>query len=54
MGVTPQPVHIRLPMRADAVSGKETPPGQTHPPTVPADPRTASQAPGALAKKNAS
>ena len=54
MAVVPSPTHIRLPMRADAVSGKGSQPGQTLPMAVPADPRTTSQEPPPVAKNKSS
>jgi hypothetical protein len=41
----PSPEHIRLPERADAVSGREAIPGEISKPASKPDPRTASQDP---------
>ncbi len=44
------PIHIRLPQRAEAVSGQKLQPGAEVPAKAAADPRTASQDPSLKAK----
>ena len=44
------PLHIRLPQRAEAVSGQEQQPGADAPAKAAVDPRTASQDPSLKAK----
>ena len=45
MAETPDPVHVRLPQRADAVAGKERQPGAPQPVQPAPDARTATQDP---------
>jgi hypothetical protein len=42
---TNPPTHLRMPLRADAVSGAQPQPGHPIPATVKSDPRTVSQGP---------